>query len=172
MVAESSALRLLTLLLVVQECPCLPREARLAFSRCRLQRSLAELSSPRRSWSRRGLLSLCFHGTLTIGPPANSSSMASPTVASTSSGEGSSPSFIPAPSSSVLNPLQNRPVTASRGLCCPIQADAGSPVSRVVALRVFLGTLRLISCSATLSVFGRHLSLAFCAQLAEDICIA
>ena len=71
--------------------------------------------------------------------------MASPTVASTSSGEGSSSSFRPAPSSSVLNPKQKRPVTASRGLCCLIQADAGSPVSRVVALRVFLGTFRLVS---------------------------
>ena len=46
----------------------LPREARPPSSRRRLQRSLAELSSPRRPWSRRHLLSLRFHWNLMFGP--------------------------------------------------------------------------------------------------------
>ena len=63
------------------------------------------LSSPRCTWSRQDLLSLCFHGTLTAGRRGHSSSMASSTVASTSSGEG-----LP---SSMLNPRHIYSVTAS-----------------------------------------------------------
>ena len=46
--------------------------------------SLAELSSLRRSWTRRSLLNLCVHGTLVIGPPGHSSAMDWSAVASAS----------------------------------------------------------------------------------------
>ena len=104
MVADASTLRLLTLLLVVQECPfCL---GRLGFRFRDLDCIGLWLSSPRCTWSRQDLLSLCSHGTLMIGPRGHSSSMASSTVASTSSGEG-----FP---SSMLNPKHIHSVTASR----------------------------------------------------------
>ena len=110
-------------------------------------------------WTRRSLLSLCVHGTLVIGPLGHSSS-ASSAAATTSTGVvvivQTCKVFIQA------QPLRIHSVTASRELYWFTQAEAGSPVSRVMALRVFLGTPRLISLfmSARLSVCGRHLCLA------------